>query len=157
MMHAPLEISELIEIFRSGLIALIPVAERARIAWSGAGVYDPWERIERNLFASIVASTVDNAVPIPPCPLPEYGLSYPTYAYLSFITERAARLRGDWLVFLDLTTVGEPFDTIRFLEINAGFVPTGRTVAFALLEVKLELAARIGSSVEYRNSVECEE
>lgn len=98
-MRATFEISELIELFRAGLVALIPVAERARIAWREPNVCDPWEGIEQALFASIVASVVDNPEPAPPRSLPKYGWICPSYADLSFVTERTARLRGERLCF----------------------------------------------------------
>jgi hypothetical protein len=73
-------VPDLIRIFQASLVALIPVAERARIAWNGPAVHDPWEDIERTLFSSIVGSVVENMVPSPPRSLPSYGLIHPTYA-----------------------------------------------------------------------------
>src|SRR5438445_782232 len=97
-------IPNLIRIFHASLVALIPIAERARIAWHGQEVSDPWEDIERTLFSSIVGSVVENMVPSPPGSLPSYGLIHQTYADRSFITERPARLRGSCLVFVGLIT-----------------------------------------------------
>lgn len=152
-MHVTVEIPSLIEYFRAGLIALTPVAEQARIIWSGPDVYDSWESIERTLFTSIVTSVVSNAVPIPPHPLPQYGLTYPTYADLSFITEQGARLHGERLVFLGLTTTSEPFDTMCLLDVDTCFVPTGRIVELALAQAKPELAARVGSEVQHYSAI----
>lgn len=156
-MRATFTTSDLIGIFREGLVALIPVADRARIAWRGPAVYDPWEDVERALFASIVASVVENAVPDPPRPLPKYGLVYGSYADLSFFTDQTARLGGERLVFLALTTAQEPFDTIRFLDVDAAFVPTGRTVDVPLSRARPELAARDAAGVRYRDRIEYED
>jgi hypothetical protein len=135
-------------------VALIPVAERARIAWRGPDVYDPWEDIERTLFSSIVGSVVENMVPNPPRSLPNYGLIHRTYADYSFITERSERLRGSDLIFVELITVDDPFDTLRFVEIDAAFVPTGRNVNLPLVQATPELAAREGGDIRYLDLVE---
>jgi hypothetical protein len=156
-MRATFGVPELIKVFRAGLTALIPVAEQARIAWREPDVYDPWESIEQALFASIVASVVDNAAPARLRPLPKYGATCSSYADLSFITERAARLRGERLVFLQLTTVQDPFDTMRLLDVGAGFVPTGRTVEVPLLQSLPELAARAVGELRYCEVIEYEE
>ena len=156
-MRATFAVPELIEIFRAGLTALTPVAERARIAWREPDAYDPWGTIEQALFTSIVASVVDNAAPARLRPLPKYGATYGSYADLSFITERAARLRGERLVFLQLTTARDPFDTMCFLGVGAGFVPTGLTVEIPLLQASPELAARAEGDLRYREVIEYEE
>jgi hypothetical protein len=156
-MHATFTTAELLGIFREGLVALIPVAERARIPWRGPATYDPWEDIARILFESIVASVVENSVPTPPRPLPRYGVAYGSYADLSFFTERAARLRGEQLVFSALATVKAPFDTMRLLEVDAAFVPTGRTVDIPLLLALPELAARDPDGLRYCDVIEYDE
>lgn len=156
-MHATFGVSDIIGVFRAGLVALVPIAERARIAWRGPAVYDPWEGIEQALFASIVASVSDNAAPDRPRPLPRYGLVHGSYADLSFFTERAARLRGERLVFLKLTTAEEPFDTMCFLGVDAAFVPTGRTVEIPLPRALPELAARTANGVRHLDAIEYDE
>ena len=115
---------------------MIPSAERARIAWRGPDVYDPWEDIERILFSSIVGSVVENMVPSPPRSLPTYGLIHRTYADHSFIT------------------VDDPFDTLCFVEVDAAFVPTGPNVKLPLVQATPELAAREGGDIRYLDLVE---
>ena len=70
------DVTELVGIFRSGLLALLPIMDAARIRWAEPGVYDPWEEIERTLFSSIVGSCVENATPNRLRPLAAYGLTY---------------------------------------------------------------------------------
>ena len=100
---------------------------------------------------------MENAVPAPPRPLPKYGLTYGSYADLSFVTERTVRLSGERLVFLKLTTAQDPFDTMCFLDVDAAFVPTGRTVEIPLSGAVPELAARATDGLHYRDSVEYDE
>jgi hypothetical protein len=152
-MRAFFDVAELMEIFRASLTALVPIAERARIAWHGPNVYDPWEDIERALFASIVA----NALPFPPRPLPRYGITHHNYADQSFITDQAARFRSEHLVFLELTTTQDPFDTMCFLSVGPDFIPTGQTVRLPILQVSPELAARTSSGLSYLQAIEYDE
>lgn len=119
----------------------------------GPRVWDPWEDIERTLSDSIMASVMGNAVPDVPRPLPKYGLAFPDYGAFSFITERSARLRGERLAFSRLISAYGPFDTMRFLEVEAGFVPAGRTVEIALAAASPELAARFGDDLRHCDAV----
>lgn len=156
-MEATFTVAELITIFRASLVALIPVAERARIAWQGPEVCDPWEEIERALFTSIVGSVVANARPSLPCALPKYGIALQSYADQSFITDRAARLRGERLVFIDLTTIQDPFDTMCFLELGADSSPTGHIVELPVLQTAPELAARTANGLSYCDVIKYDE
>ncbi|WP_338663616.1 hypothetical protein VQH23_00310 [Pararoseomonas sp. SCSIO 73927] len=156
-MHTNFSTSDLIGLFRAGLVALVPVAERARIAWRSPAAYDPWESIERALFASIVSSVVENAIPNLPAPLPKYGLTYPSYDHLSFLTDRAARQRGETLVFLMLTTANDPFDTMCFVEVDGTFIPTGRKVEVPLSQALPEVATRTIDGLRYLDVIEYHE
>jgi hypothetical protein len=155
-MKARVAISDLMDIFRSGLLALIPVAERAGIAWHGE-TYDPWEEIEDALFRSFIASVVDNMAPTASRPLAKYSLSYPTYAGCSFVGERTQRLGGEHVAFEALTTTSEPFDTCRFCVIGQDLVPTGRSIDIPFAEAASELAANFGDRIEHKESVDYEE
>ena len=84
-------------------------------------------------------------------------MRYGSYADLSFFTEWAARLRGERLVFLELTTAQDPFDTMRFLDVDAAFVPTARTVEIPLSRALPELAARVADGVRYCDAIEYDE
>lgn len=156
-MHTTFSTSDLIGLFRAGLVALVPVAERARIAWRSPAAYDPWEGIERALFASIVSSVVDNAIPNLIAPLPTYGLMYPSYNHLSFLTDRTARQRGEKLVFLRLTTVNDPFDTMCFVEVEETSIPTGRNVEVPLSQALPEVATRTMGGLRYFDVIEYHE
>jgi len=69
------DMTVLVRIFRSGLLALLPVMDAARIRWAEPGVYDPWEEIERTLFSSIVGSCVENSILSGLRPLAANGLT----------------------------------------------------------------------------------
>lgn len=122
------EVTELMRLFRSGLLALLPVMDAARIRWAHPGVYDPWEEIERTLFTSIVGSCVTNAVPKALSPLAPYGLTRTDYSGHSFISERGLRLDGTLNALVELRIGKESFDTALFHELDAGLTPTGRLI-----------------------------
>src|ERR1700730_2658500 len=89
------EVTELIRIFRSGLLALLPVMDAARIRWAEPSIYDPWEDIERTLYSSIIGSCVENSILTGLRPLVTYGLTYGDYSAHSFISECGARMEGN--------------------------------------------------------------
>jgi hypothetical protein len=131
-------ITELVDIFRAALVALLPAMGRARIKWNGDRVYDPWEDIERTLYGSIVGSCVENAVsPSNPYPLAAYGLLLPSYATHNFLV---AQDRPN-AAFVELRTAAEPFNEALFVELDEGFVPSIRKFSRPLAGLDFLLAA----------------
>ena len=57
-----MSVTELMNAFRDGLRALIPVFERAKLGWRQEDAYDPWENTAAALFKAIVGSSVDKGV-----------------------------------------------------------------------------------------------
>lgn len=153
-MSSSVTVVELMATFRMGLLALIPVAERRGIAWNGARVYDPWENMECVLFESLVGSIAENATDAPFRPMPRYGVSYPSYADFSFITDRSAWSHEQGQVFLELATTDEPFDTARFVAVDSNFLATDKTLDVSVSKVRFEFAARAGQRVTYRDVIE---
>lgn len=143
------DISELVRIFRSGLLALLPVIDAAGIRWTEPGVYDPWEDIERTLYSSIIASCVENAVPNGLRPLAIYGLSYGDYQAHSFLSERVLRLEGGANALVALQSGNEPFDTALLRDLDASLIPTGRTITKPIGACTFDLAANIVTDVDY--------
>ncbi len=60
-------------------------------------------------------------------------------------------------MFIELTTLRDPFDTMCFLELGADFIPTGQTVESSVLQVAPELAARTASGLSYCDVIEYDE
>lgn len=102
-------VSQLLSDFRDALVALVPIAERTRIAWRKPQAYDDWEEIEAALFYSIVASPFENnAEGVRWSPLAAYDFAVETYASNSFVS-LAGTPRHAALLCLD--TQDRPFDT----------------------------------------------
>jgi len=73
-------IKELLDIFRSGLAALVPIVERAGIPWRAGEAYDDWDAIASVLYEQIVANTLRACRDLPDdLELPRYDLIYPSY------------------------------------------------------------------------------
>ncbi len=153
-MSSTVAVAELMATFRMGLLAVIPVAERSHIAWNGPRVYDAWEDIERVFFQSFVTCIPENAIDGPFQPMATYGLHYLSYADFSFLADRPSRLHEQSLVFLELVSSVEPFDTARFVSTDNAFVPTDRSVDIPFCKVRFELAARVGEQIRYLDTVE---
>lgn len=60
-------------------------------------------------------------------------------------------------MFCKLTTAHDPFDTMRFFEVDAGFVPTGRIVELPLSQALPELAARDADGIRYCDMIDYDE
>ena len=147
------EVTELVRLFRSGLLALLPVMDAARIRWAEPGVYDPWEDIERTLYTSIVGSCVENAEPDTVPPLAAYGMTTTDYSAHSFISERGLRLDGTLNVLVVLRTSMEPFDTVLLHELDGSLTPTGQAIIKQLESCVFDLAAQTAAGINYHGVV----
>ena len=51
-------VTQLISVFRQGLIALVPIAEAVAITWRDEDIYDDWEHLQDALFTVLVDGTI---------------------------------------------------------------------------------------------------
>ena len=138
-------IGELLGIFRDGLIALIPIAERADIVWSGPDVYDPWEEMSEGLFSGIVTSVMYNLDKFFIESLPKYGFTIPNYQCSSFITCASVSRNN---AFLSLKSIASPFDHVKLLLLDDDLSSTNEFV-----DVSFERAAFALSALERKTGV----
>lgn len=146
-------VTTLVDIFRAALLDLLPTMDRAKIKWSGPGVYDPWENIESALFRSIVGTCVENATPDPFAPLPPYGMASDHYREISFLTEGRIRQSGKTNALLGLTTKLAPFDTAVFLELDSNYVPTTRRYEQTIGASYFEIAGYARGTVSFMTEI----
>ena len=66
-------VSEMMSIFRDGLLAVLPIAERARIPWSDERAYDDWETIAGGLYDAIVRMSLSHSEECKDCTVAKYG------------------------------------------------------------------------------------
>jgi hypothetical protein len=81
-------VDELIDVFRQGLLALIPVAERAQVTWRYPDAYDDWDEF--------------------------YIRSYAEFSWIEFDSPDA----GDSAAFVGLRSDAEPFDTLYLVQVD---------------------------------------
>jgi hypothetical protein len=131
------DVTELVGVFRAALVALLPVMDKAGIEWRDGRTYDPWENVARTLFASLIGSCVENAVPVGSVPpLAAYGLLRPTYVDRSFLVPSGT----DNAAFLGLATSSQPFDEAIFVELSSDLTPSDRRIRRPLSSLQFMLA-----------------
>jgi hypothetical protein len=129
--------SELMQIFREALIVLVPVLDRARIAWRSTEAYDDWDAIAQVLFHNIVVRSVQWSLPEDQhegFTLPKYGTMYPSYRDLSFV--QVVTGDGRLLAFHSFDSRHAPFDVIDCRLV----AESGAVVSSDLVSIPIELA-----------------
>ena len=117
MAATEMSVAELMDIFHEGLLALIPIFERAKLGWKDDNMYDPWENTASALFDAIIGSCIDSGQYTPPiCAVPKYGAMKDSYNNCSYFTE--ANTKG-LTAFVEFETSVEPFDTALFKKLNS--------------------------------------
>lgn len=132
-------------LFRDALLALVPIAERARMAWREPDAYDDWDHICEAIFTSLVIGSIENAEGLGGIGrLPNYDEPLSSYSDRSFVTNANSAGR---LAFLRFDTLALPFDTCRFVELGEdGRALASVTRPFA--QSDLMLAARRGATLD---------
>jgi hypothetical protein len=106
----------MIHIFRDALLALIPMADRARISWKEPDNYDDWDSIAQSLFYTFVVKSLEytnewnNFDEIP-----GYDIRKSSYAKSSFLSVSTDPTE---LVFVCFETNSLPFDTAMFARLD---------------------------------------
>ena len=102
-------VNKIIHIFRDALLALIPIADRARILWREPDNYDDWDLIAQSLFRSIVVMSLENADECKALQgTPKYDERISDYSLKSFLS--TSKGSGE-LAFICFETDSLPFDT----------------------------------------------
>ena len=114
--------SEIMEIFRESLIALVPLMERAHLPWREGKAYDEWDRIASSLFEGIALSSLQWGLGgggFTEIHVPAYDMVYPDYHQFSFIEYvTGSSLPNSHLLFCKFVTRDSPFDTVQCYEVD---------------------------------------
>ncbi len=98
-----IQITELMDVLRSGLAVLIPVVERIGIPWNEDNAYDDWDTIASTLYEQLVVNTARNSVEVTSgLEFPKYDLIYPSYdglAHFRVILESTNECLGYFVGF----------------------------------------------------------
>jgi hypothetical protein len=148
--------NDLVALFRRSLTALVPVAEDAHMPWKRPNKYDDWENIEAGLYRSFVAMAIENTNAFYALrtakPLAPYAMILPGYSEYSFLSV-SNELRQVW-AFLDLDTEQDPFDTIRYVTLDAALVSDGAPKRLPLGEAQFSVAFNNGGCLSTIPSLE---
>src|SRR3954471_555230 len=136
-------IDELMELFRAGLLSVLPIMERARLPWTGDGSSDPWDKGQEALYEAIINSCLEHiAAGDDIKPLAPYGYVMASYEGHSFLSARNLRLAGKSNAFFDLMNGAAPFDTAVFQELESDLKPSGGHIIRTLAETEFEIGLR---------------
>jgi hypothetical protein len=143
--------NELAFIFHDALIALAPIAERARMSWQEPNNYDDWDSMAAAIYKSIVIGSLGHAAEWENFDaLPEYDERISSYSDNSFLTALEDKRT---LAFVCFETISTPFDTCLFARLNnEGEVLASERRSFS--ETRLLLAGRSGATVRMIDSVQ---
>jgi hypothetical protein len=143
--------NELASIFHDALIALVPIAERARMSWREPDNYGDWDSMAVAIYKSIVVDSIEHAAEWKSFDaLPEYDQRIPSYSNNSFLTPLESQ---GTLAFVCFETISTPFDTCLFARLNNdGAVLTSERKG--VVETHLVLAGRSRASVGMIDSLQ---
>lgn len=129
-------IGELVENFRGALLAVLPMADRAKMSPLDANPHRDWERLAETIFDAFVRGPIqaDAARDDHELPLARYDIDHADYLGLSWLAIDAEAPFRSAVVRL-LSTVS-PFDTVQTVEIDPVTLLAGprRTCAASGLE-----------------------
>ncbi|MBB5235774.1 hypothetical protein [Deinococcus budaensis] len=138
-------VTELMNLFRESLIALIPVMERSHIPWREPDSYDDWGSIQEALYRNIVENTIRWGLPDPPqaIDLPPLSRLKSSYANLDWIEVVPGSSSGDTtLIFVGFSTHSRPFDHVDIWRVDQDGVPQGEVESLPLSEVRFHFSWR---------------
>ena len=102
-------VDELFQIFRAALVALIPIADRARMPWKEPNNHDAWDSIAAAIYKSIVSRSLEESFEWNGFDaIEEYDRRTDRYSKSSFLTTKA---EPGACAFICFETKSSPFDT----------------------------------------------
>jgi hypothetical protein len=137
-------IDELVDPFRDGLLALIPMAERAQLTWRDLNTHDDWEYLARSLYTVFVGNptALPATVPVKPKPLAPYDYDLDDYSEYSWIEFTRQGLEEGYALIRLLST-DTPFDTLHLVQIDPLSGTPGRTTKLPLVGSWVYIAAQV--------------
>jgi hypothetical protein len=137
---------EILCLFREALLSLIPIAEKAHMAWREPEAYDDWDRICEAIFQSIVVESIENAEGIGKFfPMQKYDQRIASYHDKSFIARYGAKEINAFICF---ETRDKPFDTCLFATLDVVGNVTGEA-RISISSTKMIFARRDENGLKF--------
>ena len=145
-------ITELMDVLRSGLAALVPVVERIGIPWTEGDAYDDWDAIASTLYEQLVVNTARSSVEVSSSlEFPRYDLIYPSYNALACFRVILTSTSEFCGCFVGFEASGREFCKVKHTIQSAdGTVDTTTTgsVSFSECNIHLRLPGIVGKDLE---------
>jgi hypothetical protein len=140
-------VGELLQVFRTALLALLPAMEAARIPWKNGEAYDEWDEISQCLYRNVVVRSLHwrygGDVPLDDL-LPQYNMKVRSYRNFGVVLVSGPQTNGA-VVFVGLSSIDDPFDTVDCVRVDdAGNVVSER-VRQPFRDAMFSFATKLGS------------
>lgn len=107
-------VTQLLQVFRETLLALIPAMEAAHIPWKDGEAYDEWDEVSQCLYRNVVARSLHAShgrdVSLLDM-LPPYNMNVQSYRNRGVLLASGPQINGA-AVFVGLSSIDAPFDTV---------------------------------------------
>ena len=134
-------IDELIGTFRTALLALIPIADRANLPWTDHNTHPDWETLSQALFNTFVKGPIKgDCEQSKGHQILNYDIDHLSYSEASWVGVGTLDARDAALV--RLVSVNEPFDGVQVVEVDASTGSTGERRIVSWEDANFYLASR---------------
>jgi hypothetical protein len=119
-------VTELLGLFREALLALVPIAERAKISWRDGEAYDDWDAIAAALFNNLVVRGLRYGdATLMQSEFTQYDTVLPFYRSVAFISVDGPEIpKGVLAAFVGLAGGSGDFAHVKWTEV----LETGESV-----------------------------
>lgn len=135
-------VGELFDNFRQALLAILPIADRAKIDYRDEGMHRDWERLAECMFDAFVRSPIDSdrAAMGRELPLARYDIDIDDYLAASWLTSDAKSPHSGAVV--RLLSQATPFDLVQVVDIDPVTLRAGRRRAIPVANINPALYRR---------------
>jgi len=151
-------VTDLILNFRSGLLALVPIAERVCIPWNRTDAYDDWDSITNVLFENLVIRVLQWSLPNEEghqLNIPPYDLLLESYEGMSTIEVVYQSKQSRRFVFHAFGTLEHPFDAVEVRPMAENGQPLANDLEiYAIADVSFVFCANKGEKFTYIKELE---
>jgi hypothetical protein len=110
-------VTELFGILHQALVALVPIAEKARVPWRDGEAYDDWDAIAGCLYDNLVVRAISCAKESAglDMELPKYDITYPSYEGAFIQVEGGGIPNGITAVFVGFAGTSPDFVNVKWV------------------------------------------
>lgn len=110
-------VTELLEIFKGSILAVIPWLEKAKIKWNEGEAYDDWDNIVEVLYQNIVCSSLSGETSSE-YKIAKYNFIYDNYSSLNYIAVRDENNYNERFAFVSFHSESFAMDSIKIAKLD---------------------------------------